>query len=276
MFERFSRSWQMLKHSASILNQDRELLVFPLLSSLAAILVLASFVPLLLIDIPTGQAQEFNYVAFLLFYLVEYFVIFFFNSALVGAALIRMDGGDPTVMDGLRIASAKIGRIFGYALLAATVGLFLRAAGERLGFIGRLFVGLLGFAWTLASFLAVPVLVSRDIGPLDAVRESAALLKRTWGENIISNAGIGLIFMLVYMATSVLFVVVLYAGVATGNETLVIGVAVLSVLWLICLGLLQAALQGIFSAVLYRYAIDGQQTGGFSDHELSGAFLPKP
>ena len=137
MFEKFSRSWSLIKYSAGVLRQDRELLVFPLLSTIAAVLVALTFVPLLM---QTGIATEDGatkaspggYAVMFALYLVEYFVIFFFNAALVGAALIRMDGGDPTVRDGLRIASSKTGKIFGYAMIAATVGVILRALAERL------------------------------------------------------------------------------------------------------------------------------------------------
>ena len=31
--------------------------------------------------------------------------------------MIRLEGGDPTVGDGLRIASSKLGSILGYALM---------------------------------------------------------------------------------------------------------------------------------------------------------------
>ncbi|MDP6673875.1 MAG: DUF6159 family protein, partial [Gammaproteobacteria bacterium] len=135
---RFSRSWHMIKHSAAILQQDRELMVFPLLSSIAALLIFASFVPLITQGpAMQGEPGPFNVLALGLLYLGEYFVMFFFNTALVGAAMTRMDGGDPTVSDGLRIAWSKTGRIFGYAMIAATVGVLLRAVGERFGLLGR-------------------------------------------------------------------------------------------------------------------------------------------
>ena len=44
MFERFSRSWSLVKASADVLRQDKELLVFPLLSTIAALLVAATFI----------------------------------------------------------------------------------------------------------------------------------------------------------------------------------------------------------------------------------------
>src|SRR5258706_5215313 len=127
-----------------------------------------------------GISAAYYAVAFL-FYFSQYFVIFFFNAALVGAAMIRLDGGDPSFGDGIRVATSRIGVIAGYALIAATVGMILRAIQERVGFIGRLVVGLIDMGWSLATYLVVPGLVARDGGPLDAVQESAALFKKTWG-----------------------------------------------------------------------------------------------
>jgi len=293
MFKRFSRSFELVKFSAGVLRQDKELLVFPLLSSIAAIFVLASFIPLfvaggeVIVEGPgiyvegtaTANADEnIDMVLVGLLYLLEYFVIFFFNTALVGAALIRMQGGDPTVGDGLRIATGKIGKIFGYAMIAATVGLVLRAISERVGFIGQLVVGLLGAGWTVATYLTVPVLVSRDIGPIDAVKESVSLLKATWGENVIANAGLGMFFYMTYFVVIGVFVFLgTTFGTPDGGEWLLGWVALCVVICLL-IGLIHAALQGIFSAALYHYAVDGNgdDVGAEGDATaLVSAFTPK-
>ena len=136
MFDRLSRSWRLAKASASVLRQDKELLLFPLISLGALVLVLASFaVPVIGLGVLDGLSGHSDqrisigmYVIAFLFYFSQYFVIFFFNAALVGAAMMRLDGGNPTFGDGLRIASSKIGVIAGYALIAATVGMILRGA----------------------------------------------------------------------------------------------------------------------------------------------------
>ena len=156
------------------------------------------------------------------FYLVQYFIIFFFNSALVGAAMIRLDGGDPTVRDGLRIAELAHRADIGYAAIAATVGLILRLIEERLGLIGRWIAGLLGIAFTIATFLTVPILVSRDVGPIEAVKESATLLKKTWGENIIGNAGMGVVFFLFYLGAIGIGLVFIFGAAQTGSAPLIV------------------------------------------------------
>lgn len=274
MFQTLSRSWSLVKASAAVLRADSELLVLPLMSSIAALLVAATFLlPIAGLGLLEGEEPGLLAMGVLfVFYLCQYFVIFFFNTALVGAAMIRLQGGDPTVGDGLRIAGSKIGSILGYAAVAATVGLLLRVLSERAGWLGRIVTSLLGVAWTFATFLVVPVLVSRDVGPVDAVKESAALLKRTWGENLAGKLGIGLAFGLLNFAVVASAVVLAILAAVNGMVGVAIALAVLAVVALILLSVLQAALSGIYSAALYRYAVDGQAPAGFEGALLQSAF----
>ena len=281
MFERLSRSWGLIKASAGVLAKDKELLVFPLLSAACTLLVAAAFLlPALglgaLDGLRSGGGVSFAaYLLAFLFYLAQYFVIFFFNTALVGAAMIRLDGGDPTLRDGLRIASGKLVPILGYAAIAATVGMLLRAVQERAGFIGKLVSGALGVAWTLASFLVVPVLVTRDIGPIDAVKESALLLKKTWGENLIGQGGVGLVFGLLFFVLALVGVAAIVAAALTGSGTLIVLVVALVIAALLLAALIQAALSGIYSAALYRYAVGEGGSEGFDAQLLGQAFRGK-
>lgn len=280
MFERFSRSWTLVKASYNVLRQDRELLVFPLLSGLATIVVALSFLlPLLFSGAfeafeESGEPQIGMIVVGFLFYLSQYFVIFFFNSALVGAAMIRLNGGDPTVSDGLRIASSKWQSILGYAAIAATVGLILKIIEDKAGWLGKWVAGLLGVAFTVATFLAVPVLVSRDVGPMQAVKESAALLKKTWGENIIGNGGLGLVFGVIYVVMTFAFIALMAAlgSISPILAAVVVGVFVLS---FIALALVHSALQGIYSAALYQYATGENGQTGLNPELLNDAFRLK-
>ena len=120
MFDKVSRSWHLVKASAGVLRTDKELLLFPVISSVAMLVVIATFlVPVLGLRLfEGGEIGPLGAVIGFLFYLCQYFVIFFFNTALVGAAMIRLEGGDPTVADGLRIARSKIVPILGYAAMA--------------------------------------------------------------------------------------------------------------------------------------------------------------
>ena len=282
MFEKLSNSWELVKASAAVLQADKELLLFPVISAVLSILVVVTFaVPAMLAGVFASGFPEATgipaagYAAVLLFYVVQYFVIFFCNTALVGAALIRLRGGDPTVADGFRIAASRAGDILGYALIAATVGMLLRAISERSGLLGRLVVGLLGLAWNLATFLVVPVLVVEDVGPIEAIRQSASYLKRTWGEQIVGNLGMGLVFGLISLGTLAAGVVLLVAAAATESAALIIFVAVCLLLTFVAIALVSSALSGVYAAAVYRYAAEGQTGGFFTPAMVRSAFRRK-
>ena len=190
MAGKFSRSWALMKASAALLQSDKSLLIFPLLSGACTLLVAASFLlpVILMMDGAEHTGQDVHqrmsagsYLLMFAFYL-QYAAIIFFQTALTAVALMHLRGESTSVSAGFALARAKITHILGYALIAATVGLVLRMVQERLGLIGRLVVGFLGLAWTVATFLVVPILASEDIGPVDAVKHSVELLKRSWGE----------------------------------------------------------------------------------------------
>jgi len=214
------------------------------------------------------------WVLVVLFYLVEYLVIVFFNAALVSAAIIRLEGGDPTLGDGLRGAWSHIGAILGYAAIAATVGLVLQLLRERGGVAGVILAALGGMAWNIITFLVIPVLVVEGVGPVTAIKLSAGLLRKTWGEQIIGSAGIGLVFGLLGFAVGAVGVALGVLAMSAGIVVLgiaVIGVAVIAIL---VISLLGATLRGIYSAAVYEYAVGGE-TGAFDKEMLAAAFQPK-
>lgn len=273
MFRTLSNSWELIKASARVLVADKELIVFPIVSAIGTLMVTAAFaIPLFVANLFdsffTGESQLFGYVVLFVFYLVQYLVVFYANTALVGAALIRLRGGNPTLADGFRIANSRLGPIFGYALISATVGLLLRSLARRNNGLGRFVISLIGFVWNIATFLVVPILAVEDVGPIKAIKRSAALLKRTWGEQIVGNLGLGAVFGLATMALIAVMIALILAAVLTLESVLLaIVLGVILVLLLIFMGLFQSALNGIYTAAVYRYAVDGE-AGGFFEPEL--------
>ncbi|MFC1661027.1 DUF6159 family protein [Gemmatimonadota bacterium] len=279
---KLSNSWALMKASARVLRLDQELLIFPLLSGVATVLVTATFIaPFAVLGGGFGALENMGedpgylgYVAGFLYYLVVYSMIFFFNTALVGAAMIRLDGGDPTVADGLNIAFRKLPAILEYAAIAASVGMILRAIEERAGFVGRLVIGLIGLSWTLATYLTVPVLVTRDIGAIDAVKESAAVFKKTWGEQVVGNFGIGFATFVILLLMG-LVAVPLIILTASLSPALLVAVIVSFGGGFLFLILVSSAMNGIYSAALYRFATTGDPGEHFDVEMMEGAFRPK-
>jgi hypothetical protein len=274
MFQKLRNSWELAKASAEILFRDKELLLFPLLSGLALLLVSASFlVPSFLTGAHSaGALGVFGAVVLFFFYVCQYFVIVFFNAALVGAAMKRLDGEDPTVADGLGIAWSRVGTILGYATIAATVGVLLKMMQRRSGTVGRFIVGLVGVGWSLATFLVVPVLVAERVGPIDTVKRSAAILKRTWGEQIAGNVGLGALFALMWLGLAGVAIPVLAGAAGVGEPAVMIAAGIVVGVLALLLLLFSSALKAVYTAVLYRFATTGDAGVGFDAGTLRGAF----
>ena len=276
---KFSRTWQLMKASWYVLKQDKEMLVFPLVSGICCLIVLASFaIPIISSESynPPGRdaalaEQAVYYGTLFVFYFINYFIIVFFNCAVIACAVKRMTGENPTVGDGFSAAFSRIGAIAGWALIAATVGLILRIIEDRSEKVGRIVAGILGMAWTVVSFLVVPGLVIENLGPVEALKDSARKLKETWGEQLIGNFSFGLVFFLLFLPAPILVVL----GVAIGSTAAVIAFVCLALVYLLILSLVQSTLKSIFQAALYLYAHNLQVSDGFSEEMLRDSMMKR-
>ena len=194
----------------------------------------------------------------------------FFNAAIVSAANERMNGGNPTVNSALGGAMAHIGPIVVWGLISATVSQVLRNLQQRSGILGRIVIGFVGMAWALVTFLVLPVLVIEGVGVKAAVVRSKDLFRRTWGEQMVGNATIGIGSMLMMLAA----VPVVGLFVVTGVTPLIVAGITLGVLWIAAVGTLSSAMSGIFQTALYRYASAGEIPAGYSPEHFQAAFRP--
>jgi hypothetical protein len=266
---RLQNSIDLAKQSWNVLREDKQLAVLPLLSGLSVLVVaLVFFGPVALIASSGAQdsSKPLAWILGIVGYLVITYVIVFFNAALVFAADRRMHGEPVTIGEAVHAAGARAHVLLPWAVLSASVSLALRAIEERSPFIGRLVASLVGLAWSLVTFLVLPVLVIEQVGPIQAVKRSAELFKRTWGENMVANAGIGIVAM---VATVVGLVpsMLLYAIGGPG----IVAAIVLGISWIIAVQLVATTLTGILQTALYRFATDGTAPG-FDDDKLRGTF----
>lgn len=277
-------SWQIAKQCWRVLMLDTELLVFPLMSAGAMLLVIASFfIPLW----ESGMLQAAHehhqhvsvtkdpalFIGYFAFYLVSYFVIIFFNSALVSCAMIRLRGGNPSIGDGLRAAMKCLPAILGWALLSAVVGMVIQAIEERVGFLGRLIVGFIGLSWAIASYFVIPTIVTENVGPVEALKRSASIIKKTWGETLTVQVGLSV----VAVVAGVVAMLVIVAGGALMPMSPVLGGSVMALGFIAFFAgiVVTATLHAILTAALYLYAADGKVPQNFDNDLLKGAFAPK-
>jgi hypothetical protein len=261
---RISRGWRLTAASWALLREDAGLMWLSVASTLSIVIfATAVLVPTWRSGLARTDRTE-SYLALALVYFVSSFLAAFFNAAIVAAATDRMEGGQGSVAGGLRTAWARVDRLILWACLSASVGLVLRATEERAGFVGAIAARLIGVAWSVMTFLVVPVIVFEPGGALHAVRRSAHLFHRRWGEQLVGNGSIG---MVTGLAGGVLLVFCLMLDRLSPGIAWFVGVIGLGALIA-----LSSTLTGIFNAALYRYAVTGESRGPFDDYDLSDAF----
>lgn len=265
---RIERGFRLARASFEVLRSDGQLMVLPLVSTLAIIVFGAAVLsPVFIAGFAPGSNRTGLWVLLAIVYFVSSFIATFSNAAVVAAATDRMAGGPGRAADGLRTAWARVDKIIAWSALSATVGLILRGVEQRGGIFGAIAGRLVGVAWSVITFFVVPVLVFEPMGPIDAVKRSAALFRQRWGEQFVGNASISIALFIVAIPA-----VIVCMMIATVSVPLAVMLGAVALAGLVAVG---GALSGIFNAALYRYATVGELSGPFQAEDLDGAFRPR-
>lgn len=265
---RIKNTMALARASWQVLLADRELVLLPVMSGAAALVMGATFIlPVAL----TSSDGVLGWVAAAAFYFTTTFVVVFFNTALVSAAHERLGGGDPTVRSALSAAVSHLPAIAGWSAISATVSTILKSLEQRAGFIGSIVASIAGLAWTLVTFLVIPVYVIEGTGVGAAIKRSANLFKQTWGENMVANVGFGLIGFLAVLP----FISIAGLALATQVAGVAITGVIVGLLGILTVSVVMSTLSGIFQTALYMYAATGTIPAAFANTNLPGAFRPK-
>lgn len=261
MFATLSRGWALTKLSFGVIKQDKELLLFPVFSGIGLLMAAVGFGALEWQLDHTAATDELKLIVGLAWFFVSYFITIYFNTCMISSAKIRLAGSNPSLADGFRGANKHIVPILGWSLIAATVGLILQllraAARDNRNFLGQMLASIASTAWNITTYFVLPVLVSEGVGPIQAIKRSAATVRRTWGEALVGYVGIGLIFMLL----GLLGLIPLFLAFMTGSVGVLAAVLAVVIVYWIVLVVLNSAASQVMVATLYRYATEGD-TGG--------------
>jgi len=281
--DRFNRSWQVTKDSWQVLRANPALALFPVISGLGTLIVSVPFL-IALAAISMGdrghgiQHHTFSTLHYALsgaMYFCTYFVVIFFNSALVACAHESLQGRPTSIGSGIDAAIKRLPQILGWTLVASTVGIILRTIGQQTGIVGRIATAIIGIAWNIAVFFVVPCLVIDQENPFAALKSSTAMLKQTWGERIILGVGVGYaIGMLALLA-----LIPLVAGIfLMSNNMVALGLLllVMAVLYWIVVAVAGSAVTTIYQTALYLYSRHDTVPVGFNAEYMRSAFAPRP
>jgi hypothetical protein len=198
-FDKLSNGWKLAMNSFKVLRENKQLIIFPILSGISLVLVIGTFFTGVLamygwsFDALEQQNPVISYLILFAFYIVNYFIIVFFNMALVHCTRLYFRGEEVTVAKGLKFSMTRLGAIFSWAVFAAVVGTILKAIQENSGLLGKIITGIIGIVWSVATFFVVPIIAYENLGPIDAFKRSSSMMKAKWGESLAGNFSFGLI-----------------------------------------------------------------------------------
>jgi hypothetical protein len=272
-FDRLSNGWTLAMNSFKILKENKQLIIFPVLSGISLVLIMGSFV-LVFLGV-NGWSDENvedpgtigNYLYLFLFYLVNYFIVVFFNMSLIHCTRLYFRGEEVSINAGLRFSLSRIGTIFSWSVFAAIVGAILRIIQDESGFIGKIITGIIGIVWNIATFFVIPVIAYEDLGPIAAFKRSSQLMKQKWGESLGATFSFGLIQ---FLAMIVLVIPLFFIG----NMIHPIGGIALAIMGVFIIATIFSAAQTIFVSAVYHNITD-EPVKHFNQQMIDGLFQKK-
>lgn len=268
---RISHTWELTKSSWTVLRRDKELIALPFIGLVLALVIGGIVLGLFAGTGGFDEAGEeglsgLQMLLFAIGGIAIAAVTQFFAGAVVGGAVERLSGGDPTLGSAIGSASRRLPALLGWGAMDWTVGTIFRTIREEFGIVGRIIASLLSFAWATMSFLVLPVIIVEGLGPIAAIKRSTEMVRQTWGQNVLAQFGFGIVGF-VAMIPGVLL------GVAVAAVIAPLGIALI-VAWVVVVICVTMALTSVFKAALYRYATSGESDPVFGN-EIAGAFQPR-
>ena len=272
-FDRLSNGWKISLNCFSLLKENKQLIIFPILSGVSMILIMGSLIVGILAAAgwDTGNLSETsntaNYLVLFAFYVVNYFIVVFFNMALIHCTHLYFMGEEPTVRKGIQFSLSRIRTIFSWAVIAAIVGTILKLLQENLGSIGKIITGLVGMVWNIAVFFVVPIIAYENLGPIDAIKRSAQMMKEKWGESLGASFSFGLIhFVAIVVVAGTLGVIGLLIHPLVGITLALLGVLLVAAI--------MSAVHTIFVSAVY-HDVTGSPVKHFNQALADNLFISK-
>lgn len=263
---RLRAGWRLGMRSWSVLMLEPRLMYLPLLAGAAGLVVFAVLgVPALLLSSAYDHPSVLSWA---LYAALTYLVVFLssFSAAAVAAgALQRVETGRTSVQAAFDAAWARRGQFARWAALSTIVGLVLRAVEERFGLVGSIVARLMDAAWAVASAFAIPVILVEDVGPGEAVKRSAAIVRARWGESVGGVVAVDV--LLLPWLLLVIFGTILLVAAGFVVAALAVGVV-----GFVAYVVLSASLNAVARALLYRYATTGDPAGLGEDVTATATF----
>ncbi len=275
---RIKTSFNLVKLAFKVINKEKELLVYSLLSSVCVIILILSYFAFIIglsfmgaFDGQMNQAASsaLDYVLMFLFYFGLTFIGLFFNTAIITSVNRTIRGENNTFFDGIGSAFKNIHKVFIWAIISSTISTILKIIQDRVPFVAKIVIAIVGAVWNIATFFAFPLMILGDRGAFSAIKESPQMFKKGWGETVATNVGVGLFFVVLIFSLGFLSILMFVGALVMGSVILSSVTIIVFVLGLAIFLLLSATTDAVLKTLLYVY-IQEESLPEYVDVDLLG------
>ena len=253
---RMANSWKLTGACFKVLLKNPKLMVYPFITFVASIWILIGFIVYsygMEAWVSGTDGSRWMMVLMILLgslfiYFMMAFVAILSNAAIVGASGMLLSGNEPTVGDGYTIAMSRIGALASWSAITGFVSFIVS--------FGRLFTSAAGIAWSVLTYFVIPVMIFEGVGPFKAIKRSKDILKARWGESLISNFGIWMSLILIYIILAIFLLFSTFFFMTISSPLLLLSLGLLVIITFL-FGLVAYTMKGILMTSLYWYSITG-------------------
>lgn len=275
MIGRMRRGRDLTRKAWGVIRENPGLVRWPLIGgSLAVVAGLVLVIPGVVIVSDDGLAlQILGVVLIAVGTYLSWFAVIYFDVVLAAAADDALAGRTPNTAAVRAVARSRIRMIAGWAVGSVVVSVLHAVLRNRGGSAGTMAAAVGGAAWSVVTFLVVPVLALECVGPVEAVKRSSDLVRSRWGEQASGNLVVGGILSLVALVGGFVMVTGIVMLSVGSIAVVVAGVVLALVGWLVAIVslLVASATKSVFGVALYRFVADGRGSDAFTSDALQHA-----
>lgn len=281
-FDRLRNGFEITKISIDIAMKEPWMIILPFISAGIMIAIIIWYIITIFgITIFGGNTAQtsiaidaFSFIMPIIIYFVGYFLTYFTQAMIIYGAKERLSGNDPTIAQAFAGASEHLLQIIILSIIGAIIGMITKILSYKKNGQKNIFMTLstsiIGIAWTVASYFALPIIISEKKNVFDAFKRSGEITFQVWGEGISANFSL----FLLYIPATILFIgslVFLFINI----NIIALALLILAVISFFAAIFISMPVKAIISQALYDYATKKQAPPGFDSTYLQNAFTKK-
>jgi len=253
----------LARGSLTVLRDHPHLLWFPAIGAVAGLVFVVTLLGSVFLAGFGDDGSVVLYATLFVVYVGSTFLAAFTTAGLMHETNRSFHGETPSLRGGLAAAWDHKWQLLAWAVIAAVVGVLIRAIEESSDIAGQILALVFSLAWGVMTYFVVPVIVFEDRSVTGMFKRSGGIVRDVWGESLGAETGIGIVTVLLALV-GVAVAAVTFLLVPTGSAIGLLSVLVVGGGAILLAVLVGETLSGIAKTAVYVYATADERPPQFA------------